>query len=402
MAEISIEELELRWERLRALLSEHLPEASGIFVFSKLNIYYLTGTFGNGVLWLPRNGAPVLMCRRGFERARSESPLSEIHQFKSYRDMPGIISNAGSQLTDTLGAEMNGLSWALANSFMKHLGARRVSNADNIISMARARKTAYELDLLSEAGKRHHHCIVDVLPSRMHQGMTEMEIARVLSDTLFEHGHCGILRMEKFGEEAYMGHISSGESGNHSSVFNGALGLKGMHPAVPHMGSAEKVWSANEVLMIDVGFSYNGYQTDKSQVFWSGKRSDIPGSISKAHEFCNEMQEWISSNLKPGSIPSEIWKHCAIWAEREGYGEGFMGLPGNKVAFIGHGIGLAIDEYPVLAEGFDQPLEQGMILAVEPKIGLAGVGMVGVENTFAVTPSGGKSLTGSDHEIICI
>ena len=89
-------------------------------------------------------------------------------------------------------------------------------------------------------------------------------------------------------------------------------------------------------------------------------------------------------------------------ASKSPWYHGFMGLNGNKVQFLGHGIGLAIDEYPVIAKGFDAPLEEGMVLAIEPKIGLPGIGMVGTENTFEVTSGGGKSLTGSDFEIIKI
>ena len=79
-----------------------------------------------------------------------------------------------------------------------------------------------------------------------------------------------------------------------------------------------------------------------------------------------------------------------------------MALGGNKVRFLGHGIGLAIDEWPALAKGFEAPLEQGMVLALEPKIGLPGLGMVGVENTFEVTPDGGRCLTGSDYSMVCV
>jgi Xaa-Pro aminopeptidase len=81
---------------------------------------------------------------------------------------------------------------------------------------------------------------------------------------------------------------------------------------------------------------------------------------------------------------------------------GFMGLGNNKVHFVGHGIGLAIDEYPVIAEGFELPLEEGMVLAVEPKVGISEVGMVGTENTFEVTANGGKAITGNNYEIITI
>jgi Xaa-Pro aminopeptidase len=79
-----------------------------------------------------------------------------------------------------------------------------------------------------------------------------------------------------------------------------------------------------------------------------------------------------------------------------------MALGGNKVGFVGHGIGLALDETPVIAKGFDAPLEEGMVIALEPKLGIPGFGMVGLENTFEVTASGGRSLTGDATAILCV
>jgi len=76
--------------------------------------------------------------------------------------------------------------------------------------------------------------------------------------------------------------------------------------------------------------------------------------------------------------------------------ENFMGFGTRRVKFLGHGIGLQIDEIPVIARGFDEPLQEHMVLALEPKKGIAGVGMVGIENTFVVTPAGGRCITG-DH-----
>jgi len=67
---------------------------------------------------------------------------------------------------------------------------------------------------------------------------------------------------------------------------------------------------------------------------------------------------------------------------------------------LGHGIGLVVDEWPVIAEGFDEPLEQNMALAIEPKKGMPGVGMVGIENTFLVTTQGGRGLTGESPGLI--
>jgi Xaa-Pro aminopeptidase len=208
--------------------------------------------------------------------------------------------------------------------------------------------------------------------------------------------------MENWGEEIFLGHVSAGDHANYPSVFNGPVGLRGMHPAIPHMGSAGKRWEPGEPLVCDTGFVREGYHTDKTQVYWSGKREGIPPRAQKAHDFCIAVQQWVAERLRPGAVPSELAAHCFAWAEREGWEEGFMAAGGNKVRFLGHGIGLAIDEYPVIAKGFDAPLEEGMTLAIEPKIGIPGLGMVGVENTFEVLPAGGRCLTGGRYEIICV
>jgi Xaa-Pro aminopeptidase len=395
-------ELENRWNRCRALLKNCVPRAAGIIVFSRLNIYYLSGTFGNGIFWLPLEGKPVLLCRRGLDRAGLESPVENIFPFRSYKEIEAVLHDAGSPLPETVAVEMNGLSWALGNSFTSALPGHALLPGDKVLAMVRGTKSDWELAKLGKAGAGHARCLTELLPPLLREGMSELAIAHTLSRLFYDQGHLGILRMGSYGEEVFMGHIAAGDSGNYPSVFNGPLGLRGAHPAVPHMGSGSKVWRAGEPLTIDNGFCFAGYQTDKTQVYWPGERGTIPAKVQAAQDFCLEVQSWVVSHLKPGELPSKIWQHVSAWAEQEGWGEGFMGLGNNKVGFVGHGIGLAIDEYPVLARGFDLPFEQGMVLAVEPKIGIPGVGMVGVENTFAVTARGGRSLTGDQGEIICI
>jgi len=88
-------ELELRWERCRSLLREIAPEAGGLLVFSRLNIYYLSGIWPNGVFWLPLDGEPVLLVRRGLERARLESSCEAIASYRSFRELPDLIKDNG-------------------------------------------------------------------------------------------------------------------------------------------------------------------------------------------------------------------------------------------------------------------------------------------------------------------
>jgi len=399
---ISAQELSMRWDRCKNLLHQFIPHVQGILVFSRLNIYYFSGSFANGVFWLPFSGEPVLFCRRGAERAKIESPLTHIYPFKSYGDIETILDDLGFSFPKLLAAEMNGLSWALSNSLTKYLPAHQFVAADKIIGMSRAKKSEWELTILREAGFRHARCLTRLLPPLLHEGISEFEICHKISELFFSEGHHGILRMENYGEETFLGHIAVGNSANYPSVFNGPVGLRGVHPATPYMGSAEVRWTKGKPLIIDNGFTLAGYMTDKTQVYWLGDKENIPLNAMKAHDFCIDLQDEIADFLKAGILPSEIWSHCLARVERSEWRDGFMGLGNNKVFFVGHGIGLAIDEYPVLANGFDVPLEEGMTLAVEPKIGIPGFGMVGVENTFEVTTAGGKSLTGQDFDIIIV
>lgn len=328
--------------------------------------------------------------------------MKNIVPFNSYGDIEKTFKGCAIHLPAKIATEMNGLPWSLANSLKKYLPNCEFLSGDKLIAMTRANKSAWELLLLREAGKKHGKCLSQLLPPFLREGMSELQIAHKISEIFYSEGHDGVLRMDTFGEEVFLGHIAVGDSANYPSVFNGPVGLRGVHPAVPFMGAEEIKWTSGSPLVIDNGFMFRGYQTDKTQVYWLGNKSTIPEPVQSAHTFCVEMQAMLAEQLYPGAIPSDLWRQCQKKVSLSPWSNGFMGLGNNKVNFVGHGIGLAIDEYPVLANGFDLPLEEGMVLAIEPKIGLPGIGMVGTENTFEVTAKGGQVLTGDTYEIIAL
>ena len=401
---LSSSELALRQARCRALLAERLPDAAGLLIFSRLNIYYYTGTLGSGALWLPREGEPVLMVRKGIERCVLESPLAHIAAFASFGDIPKLCAAAGSPLPQgaPIATEMGALPWSLANLLQSRLTGCTFVAGDGVLANARSVKTEWEIAKMRIGGERHRKALCEMLPARIKPGMTERAIAHIAWQIFFELGHCGPTRMGNFGEECFLGHIAAGENGNYPSHFNGPLGLKGEHPAAPFMGNAHSVWEPGTPLSVDIGFAYEGYNTDKTQLYWGGPAMTIPAEVRRMHEAAVDIQLRAAAALRPGGIPSKIWDDACKHADELGVSEGFMGLGENKVRFLGHGIGLVVDESPVLAPRFDAPLEAGMIIAIEPKIGIPGIGMVGVENTFLVTAAGGESLTGNNPDMICV
>jgi Xaa-Pro dipeptidase len=226
---IPLQELTSRWDRCKRLLYQYVPQAKGLLIFSRLNIYYFSGSFASGVFWLPLDGEPILFCRRGVERVRIESPLNHIYPFNSYRDIETTLNDLCFTLPNLVAAEMNGLSWALSNSLTKHLSGQQFIPADKIIGMCRAKKSELELNVLREAGAKHSKCLTKLLPQFLYSGISELEISHKVSELFFSEGHGGILRMENYGEEVFLGHISVGDSANYPSVFNGPVGLRGVY-----------------------------------------------------------------------------------------------------------------------------------------------------------------------------
>lgn len=396
-------ELELRWERTRAMLAELLPEAKGLLSFARVTNYWMTGHLPNGLFWLPLEGDPVLMCRKGAERARLESSVPNIVEFRSYRDVEGLAAEAGVPLGDAVAVEMNGIPWGFGQKLEQALNdTRKLLPGDGVVAMARTKKTEWELAKMRMCGERHHKALFELLPEVISPGMTERDFCHKAWEVFFSLGHSGPLRMGNFGEECFLGHVAAGDSANYPSVFNGPVGLRGEHPAVPFMGYAGKVWQPGEPMACDIGFGLEGYVTDKTQVYWAGNEQSVPDEVRRGHDFCIEIQQWIADNMVPGAIPEELYIRCVEEAEKRGFAEGFMACGENKVAFIGHGIGLVVDEFPAIAKKIKMPLEEGMTFALEPKYGIPGLGMVGVENTFEVTPDGARCITGDDYSMLCI
>ncbi|MCL2256410.1 MAG: M24 family metallopeptidase, partial [Firmicutes bacterium] len=138
-----------------------------------------------------------------------------------------------------------------------------------------------------------------------------------------------------------------------------------------------------------------GYHTDKTQIYSFGQNPNE--EVLKAHDFCKKLIEKISKKMIIGAIPSKIYEDILTELTEEEL-KGFM----NGVRFLGHGVGLLIDEFPVIAKGFDMPLMENMTIALEPKKRVEGVGLVGVEETYHITKNGAVSLTGKPRDIIVV
>jgi Xaa-Pro aminopeptidase len=382
------QELDHRMDRFRDLMDSTRPEWKLAIIFNKINLYYFTGTMQDGMLLVPRNGEPCLWVRRSYERAQDESLISDIRPMRSYRDAAGAMAG---RLPETVYLETEQVPLALFSRLQKHFPFTDVQPLDREMQRVRAVKSPYELGLMERAGDIHRRVLEEGVPELLREGMTEAELTSELYSLMMSEGHHGIVRFGMFESEIVLGLIGFGESSIYPTYLDSPGGNAGLSPAVPLFGSRRRRLGDGDLVFVDIGCGYGGYHTDKTMTYVFG--SPLPEEAVAAHERCRELQDAIASQLRPGLAPSRIYETVTASLD-PGFLENFMGYGSRRVQYVGHGIGLEIAEDPVIGRGYDLPLEEGMAIAVEPKKGVKGVGMVGIENTFIVTPSGGRSITG--------
>lgn len=153
---------------------------------------------------------------------------------------------------------------------------------------------------------------------------------------------------------------------------------------------------ANEPILVDYVFNHLGYNSDHARIFAIG---GLPDELLEAHEVLLDIQKTVMATARPGVTAGAVYDTAVQAAADGGLADYFMGADPMRIRFVGHGVGLELDEYPFLAAGQELELAENMIIALEPKAIFPGKGVVGIENTHLVTETGLRSLTLADEAI---
>ena len=387
-----LKEIENRLARIRAGMKKQ--EMEGLLVIQKMNLYYLSGTTQEGLLFVPLEGKPLLMIKRERERAKVESPMEDVIGLKSTREIPSLIRAHRGRLPQNLGLELDVLPVKDYFRFQEFFPGAQFMDASSIMREARKIKSIFEIDLMrraGEVGKTVYQEARKVLKA----GMTEIEFAGLLEAMAKKYGHEGLLRVRSLNYEAYTWHVLSGPTGGIVSQSDSPMGGLGLSPAFP-VGASLKVMKVHEPILVDFGTCYQGYQADETRMFSIGKMEQ---KFIDAFNVCKEIHDAVLEDARPGADCETIFLKTLRLAEKLGYKDSYLGPPGLQTRFVGHGIGLELNELPFLAQGQSYPLEEGMTFAAEPKIVFPGEGSVGIENTVAITRDGYEILTPVEQEI---
>ncbi|MGD0844034.1 MAG: Xaa-Pro peptidase family protein [Geobacteraceae bacterium] len=386
-------ELEYRFRKLQQYMAVEGLDA--VIIVQNADLFYFTGTIQSGNLYVPLEGEPLYMVRKDFLRARMESGLREVVPFSSMKDIPMVLANHSYPQPKRIGMELDVLPVNFFERYRNVFRQGEFIDATPLIRKVRMIKTHYEIHILKDAA-----CQVDKVCRRareiIREGMSDLELAAELEFTARKEGHQGLLRMRAFNAELFYAHIFSGADSAVPAYMDTPLGGVGPSPAFGQ-GAGYKKIRRNEPIIVDFAGCLDGYMVDQTRVFAIGGISD---RLKRGYEDMLLVQERMMALADNRATWGEIYEECLALAVDQGYADSFMGNKGAQVSFIGHGIGIEIDEYPFLARGFkEMTLETGMVFAFEPKVVFPGEGAIGIENTFYLTDHGLKPITYSDQEL---
>ncbi|WP_276865940.1 M24 family metallopeptidase [Bacteroides heparinolyticus] len=381
-------ELKLRRDKIRSLMAQH--EIDAALITCNVNLIYTYGRVVSGYLYLPLHAPARLFIKR------PDNMVGEyVHPIRKPEQLPELLMECGLSIPSKLMLEGDELTFTEYNRLAACFPQTEVVPCGtSLIRKARSIKTDMEIEMFRRSGIAHAKAY-EQIPSVYQPGMTDRQLSVEIERLMRLEGSLGIFRTFGQSMEIFMGSLLAGDNAMNPSPYDFALGGRGLDPSIP-IGADGSLLQPGQSFMVDMGGNFYGYMGDMSRVFSIGR---LPEKAYAAHQTCLEIQEAVAEKAKPGVVCEDLYNIAINMVTKAGFADNFMGTT-QKAKFIGHGIGLEINEMPVLAPRMKQELEPGMVFALEPKIVLPGIGPVGIENSWAVTEEGVEKLTLCKEEIV--
>ncbi|HOE17675.1 MAG TPA: Xaa-Pro peptidase family protein [Syntrophorhabdaceae bacterium] len=384
------EEIDARIAKVKVLMKK--ASLDGAFFHYKIDYYYLSGTMQDSLLFVPVDDEPVLFVKREISRARRESPIGQIMPMRSVKDITGHL-----RPMKRIGVQLDVVPYNDVIKFQELFGNAEFVNVSPLTKEVRKFKSPFEIGLMEKATEIQKK-VYALVPELLREGMTEIELGGTLEAHAKAMGHEGLLRVRSLNYEAYTWHVLSGRTGSIVSQSDSPMGGLGLSPAFP-VGASMKKIKRNEPVLIDFGICYHGYQVDQTRMYAIGKMPDL---FSKAFEACREIHYRVLDKALEGLTSKELFEYSKQLADRMGYGEYYLGFKPHKVRFLAHGIGIELAELPYIAATHTYPIEEGTVIAIEPKMVFPRKGACGIENTVIMEKGRYRVLTDNDENIITI
>jgi len=374
--------------RIKTLQSQ-MGEMDGALLFHAVDVCYFSGTAQDGLVYIPRDGEPVVMMKRSLERAVQESPL-DVRPLKNMRNLKSDLSISAKA---TVGLEMDVLPCSFYFKVDRALEDVKFVDVAEKIKHIRSVKSEFEVSLIKEAARILEAGFSSV-PNFLEEGMKEVDLICRIESVMRSLGHQGSLRFRRFNSIVPLGHVMCGAEAAFPSFLASPSGGRGTSLIFPQGAGFAKI-KRNEPVFVDCVGIYNGYIADATRIFSLGK---LEAGLEDAYQAACQIEEAVAAKLVAGRTGRELFELSESTGEKLGYQDFLGGTNGNKCGFVGHGVGLELDEYPVIGP-LDHVVQSSMTIAIEPKIIYPDKGVLGIEDTFLTTSGGAVCLTNMQREI---
>ena len=335
-----------RLDKLRQKLQEQ--ELDSILVSTSENRRYLSGFTGSaGYLLISQSEAVLATDFRYIEQAGRQGPDFRVERIGGRGTwLPKLASEMELQ---RLGYESEDLTVATFTAFQKTIeesdGSPRLElvTTAGIVERLRAYKDERELELLARAVEIADQAM-DQVSHSIEPGVTEAEVAWKLEVAMRERDAEAI---------AFDTIVAAGPNG-----------------ALPHHRAGDKVIQRGEAVVVDMGATYQGYCSDLTRTFIVGEPDE---TFRRVYDTVLRAQTTAEEKVVAGMTGTETDAIARDIIAEAGYGDNF----GHS---LGHGVGLAVHEFPGVGPNSGEPLEDGMVFTIEPGIYLTGWGGVRIED----------------------
>lgn len=385
---LTADEARLRREKVQKQLAGLCDAA---IVTDNANIYYLSGRVFAGWAYLPAEGEPVWFVRRPVDMHGER-----VVYVRKPEEIPAWLESNGIALPATLGLELDIITYTQAERLRKAFPGVTVVESTGALRQARSVKTADEIEKIRLSGLKQT-AVYRRIPSLFTLGMTDFELEVAIENLSRQEGCLGQFRIAGQSMEFFMGNVLAGENADAPTPYDFAMGGKGMDPSLPVGASGDEI-HRGEAVMVDMNGNYTGYMTDMTRVF---AVDTLPELALEAHRCSIDIHRMFGREAVPGAEASALYDKAFEMVRERGLEKYYMGHR-QHAGFIGHGVGIEINEWPVIAPRSRQVLEEGNVIALEPKFVIPKVGAVGVENTYVIRREGAERLTDAPEEILSL
>ncbi|MHA2065059.1 MAG: M24 family metallopeptidase [Candidatus Thorarchaeota archaeon] len=375
-------EIDNRIARLKDQLKS--AELDGALLMTPTELYYYSGLGTGGAVYVPVEDHPIRLVERNMELVRSYSLIPEIRPIGR---MSQLFQTLGVATDSRIAMESDVIPYSLMSYLQSRADGIQLTDGSATFRKIRSIKSDYEIGLIEAAAKlvdlAFEYCTEIATPE-----MTEIALSMRLDAWMVQNGHAGFITTRAFNSSMLIySYVVSSSGSTLNTYFTpvSGVGLSLKHP----LGPTHQKLGRNRPFLVDTCGNMNGYHSDTTRTFIYGKFDD---DLNAKLDKLSQVKSFLGKKMKPGANLGELYGEVIELSIELGIHDQFMGLNKDKVAFIGHGVGLELDDLPIFySKGPD--LEQGNVLACEPKIITPGHEVLGIEDTYAITSKGNTPLS---------